>query len=153
MKSTNPKTFVTASKDTKHYHFKAEHTFHYRQAESLKMLNKYPDRVPVICERHPKANKDCPYIDKHKYLIPMDLTLGQFIYVIRKRMHLSAEKALFLFVEGTLPSNSAMISQVYREYQDEDGFLYITYNTENTFGGGCARNQDNTYLTKELKDN
>jgi GABA(A) receptor-associated protein len=98
------------------------------------MLNKYPDRVPVICQRNKRADKDCPYIDKNKYLIPMDLTLGQFIYVIRQRMHLPSEKALFLFIDGNILSNSTMLSQVYQEYQDEDGFLYITYNTENTFG-------------------
>lgn len=132
----NIKTFVTATKNPKplNSNFKSDHTFSNRQAESLKMLNKYPDRIPVICERHPRASPDCPYIDKHKYLIPMDLTLGQFIYVIRKRMHIPAEKALFLFIEGNIPSNSSLLSQVYREYQDEDGFLYIHYNTENTFG-------------------
>jgi GABA(A) receptor-associated protein len=122
--------------------FKADHTFHNRQAESLRMLNKYPDRVPVICQRHPRADKQCPYIDKNKYLIPMDLTLGQFIYVIRKRMHLPSEKALFLFIDGNILSNSAMISQVYQEYQDEDGFLYITYNTENTFGSSSSSSRE-----------
>lgn len=129
MKNTNP-----AKPLGTHSTFKADHTFSNRQSESLKMINKYPDRVPVICERHPRANKDCPYIDKNKYLIPMELSLGQFIYVIRKRMHLPGEKALFLFIEGNIPSNTAMLSQVYQEYQDEDGFLYVTYNTENTFG-------------------
>jgi GABA(A) receptor-associated protein len=134
MKSTQ--YFVSSTKTPKspHTDFKSDHTFNNRQTESLKMLNKYPDRIPVICQRHPKANKDCPYIDKIKYLIPIDLTLGQFIYVIRKRMHLSAEKALFLFIEGNIPSMSSMLSEVYKEYQDEDGFLYINYNTENTFG-------------------
>jgi GABA(A) receptor-associated protein len=128
--------FVSASKTQKPIgsNFKSEHTFSNRQAESLKMLNKYADRIPIICERHPRANQDCPLIDKHKYLVPMDLTLSQFIYVIRKRMNISAEKALFLFIDGHIPAMSSMVSQVYREYQDEDGFLYIHYNTENTFG-------------------
>jgi len=132
----NTKFFVSSTKTSKNSHtdFKAAHTFNDRQMESLKMLNKYPDRVPVICQRHPKANQDCPYIDKIKYLVPMELTLGQFVYIIRKRMHIPSEKALFLFIEGNIPAMSSLLSQIYKEYQDEDGFLYINYNTENTFG-------------------
>lgn len=133
----NTQFFVSASKTPKPMYsdFKADHTFSNRQMESLRMLNKYPERVPVICQRNPKANKDCPFIDKIKYLIPLELTLSQFLYVIRNRMHLSSEKALFIFVNGNMLSMSSMISQVYTEHQDEDGFLYVTYNTENTFGG------------------
>ena len=128
--------FVSSTKNQKPIYtdYKSDHTFNNRQMESLRMLNKYPDRIPVICQRHSKANNDCPQIDKNKYLVPMDLTLGQFVYVIRNRMKISSEKALFLFVNGTIPSMSALVSQIYTEYQDEDGFLYITYNTENTFG-------------------
>ena len=44
---------------------------------------RYPDRIPVICEKDPRS--DIPPVDKRKYLIPMDLTVGQFVYVIRKR--------------------------------------------------------------------
>lgn len=29
---------------------------------------------------------------------------------------------------------NTLLSVLYAQYQDEDGFLYITYNTENTFG-------------------
>lgn len=39
----------------------------------------------------------------YRYLVPADLTVGQFVYVIRKRIKLSAEKAIFLFVDNVLP--------------------------------------------------
>jgi len=32
-----------------------------------------------------------------------DLTVGQFVYVVRKRIKLSPEKAIFVFVKNTLP--------------------------------------------------
>ena len=38
-----------------------------------------------------------------RYLVPADLTVGQFVYVVRKRIKLSAEKAIFVFVKNTLP--------------------------------------------------
>ena len=38
-----------------------------------------------------------------RYLVPADLTVGQFVYVIRKRIKLSSEKAIFIFIKNTLP--------------------------------------------------
>lgn len=77
---------------------------------------------------------DIPDIDKKKYLVPADLTVGQFVYVVRKRIKLSAEKAIFIFVKNILPPTAAMMSAIYEENKDEDGFLYMTYSGENTFG-------------------
>ncbi|PWA98950.1 arogenate dehydratase [Artemisia annua] len=81
--------------------FKIEHPLEKRQAESSRIRAKYPDRVPVIVERAEKT--DIPDIDKKKYLVPADLTIGQFVYVVRKRIKLSAEKAIFVFVKNMLP--------------------------------------------------
>jgi len=58
------------------------------------------------------------------------------VYVIRKRIHLLPEKAIYIFVNGkTLPPSAASMSQVYQENKSEDGFLYVTYAGETTFGG------------------
>ena len=114
--------------------FKQKNLFKDRFNESLNILTKYPDRIPVIVERSAKSSDDCPDIDKNKYLVPKDLTVGQFIYVIRKRMNLPAEKAIFLFINGTIPSTSSIFSNIYKDHKDEDSFLYITYSFENTFG-------------------
>lgn len=82
-------------------------------------------RLPqVICEKVEKS--DIATIDKKKYLVPADLTVGQFVYVIRKRIKLSPEKAIFIFVDEVLPPTAALMSSIYEEHKDEDGFLYIT---------------------------
>ncbi|KAL2245299.1 UNVERIFIED_CONTAM: Autophagy-related protein 8C-like protein [Sesamum indicum] len=103
-----------------------------RQAEAARIREKYPDRIPVIVEKAERS--DIPDIDKKKYLVPADLTVGQFVYVVRKRIKLSAEKAIFIFVKNILPPTAAMMSAIYDENKDEDGFLYMTYSGENTFG-------------------
>ncbi|KAI3889142.1 hypothetical protein MKX03_004305, partial [Papaver bracteatum] len=41
--------------------------------------------------------------DKKKYLVRADLSVGKFICVIRKRIKLSAEKAIFIFMDNVLP--------------------------------------------------
>ncbi|KAG8087589.1 hypothetical protein GUJ93_ZPchr0010g9831 [Zizania palustris] len=38
-----------------------------------------------------------------QYLVPVDLTVGQFVYVVRKQIKISAEKTIFIFVKNTLP--------------------------------------------------
>ncbi|KAF2223204.1 autophagy protein Atg8 ubiquitin like-domain-containing protein [Elsinoe ampelina] len=112
--------------------FKDEHPFEKRKAEAERIRQKYTDRIPVICEKVEKS--DIATIDKKKYLVPADLTVGQFVYVIRKRIKLSPEKAIFIFVDEVLPPTAALMSSIYEEHKDEDGFLYITYSGENTFG-------------------
>jgi len=112
--------------------FKLEHPLERRQAEANRIREKYPDRIPVIVEKAERS--DIPDIDKKKYLVPADLTVGQFVYVVRKRIKLSAEKAIFIFVKNTLPPTAALMSAIYEENKDEDGFLYMTYSGENTFG-------------------
>ncbi|KAI9385039.1 hypothetical protein POPTR_011G004300v4 [Populus trichocarpa] len=112
--------------------FKLDHALERRQAEASRIREKHPDRVPVIVEK--AGRSDVPDIDKKKYLVPADLTVGQFVYVVRKRIKLSPEKAIFVFVKNTLPPTATLMSVLYEENKDEDGFLYMTYSGENTFG-------------------
>ena len=112
--------------------FKDKYDIEVRKKESVKIMEKYPDRIPVICEKDPQS--DINNINKIKYLVPKDLTVGQFVYVIRKRIQLSPEKAIFIFVNNTIPPIASLMSSVYTQHKDDDGFLYITYSGENTFG-------------------
>lgn len=107
-----------------------------RKAEADRIRQKYPDRIPVIAEKAPKS--DVPDIDKKKYLVPADLSVGQFIYVIRKRIKLKSEKAIFLFVNNQIPPTNALMMSIYKDHKDEDGFLYCLYSGESTFGEALA---------------
>ena len=112
--------------------FKEEHALEKRKHEALRIREKYPDRIPVICEK--EAKSDIATIDKKKYLVPKDLTVGQFVCIIRKRIKLNPEKAIYLFIDNVLPPTGALMSAVYEQHKEEDGFLYISYSGENTFG-------------------
>ena len=112
--------------------YKKDHDLETRKAESLKIRTKYPDRVPIIIEKHKSSS--IPDIDKKKYLVPVDLTIGQLIFVIRRRIKLNKETAIFLFCRDILPPTSSLVNQLYNDNKDDDGFLYITYASENAFG-------------------
>ena len=114
------------------FQFQKTHTFEERKKESERIRYKYPDRVPIIVEKNPKNN--IPDIDKHKFLVPNDLTVGQFMFVIRKRIKLLQEQAIFLFINRSIPVTSDLVSNVYKIEKNDDGFLYIMYSGENSFG-------------------
>lgn len=113
--------------------FKQDNSFEKRLDESSRIRIKYPNRVPIIVERSNKSDS-IPLIDKKKFLCPEDLTIGQFIYVIRKRVSIDSNQAIFIYINNNLPSVSTSISSIYSKYMDKDGFLYIIYSGENTFG-------------------
>ena len=103
-----------------------------RRKASQRMSEKYPDRCCIIVTK--MKGSDVPDIDKHKYLVPRTLSMGQFVYVIRKRISIQPDKALFIYVDNILPSTSELIGNVYNNHVAEDGLLYITYAGESTFG-------------------
>ncbi|XP_022083478.1 autophagy-related protein 8-like [Acanthaster planci] len=112
--------------------FKEEHTLESRIAESTEVRQKFKDRIPVVVEKAPRS--DIRNIDKSKFSVPSDLTVAQFMYIIRKRIELPPEQPMFLFVSKVLPTTSATMGAIYEEHKDEDGFLYIAYSGQNTFG-------------------
>ncbi|VDP85807.1 unnamed protein product [Echinostoma caproni] len=73
-------------------------------------------------------------MDKNKYLVPSDLTVGQFYFLIRRRIQLRAEEALFFFVDDTIPPTSVTMGALFDEHHDTDGFLYIAYSDESVYG-------------------
>ena len=113
--------------------FKRNLNFENRCQKSLHLLKKYPERIPVIVQ--PGQNTEFK-LKRKKYLVPRDLTLGQFQYVIRKALpSLTSEKALFFYLQNnSFPSASQLCSQLYQDDVSDDGFLYIYFTEENTFG-------------------
>jgi GABA(A) receptor-associated protein len=94
------------------FQYKEVHPFENRKAEGEKIRKKYPDRVPVIVEKALKAR--IGDLDKKKYLVPSHLTAGQFYFLIRNRIHLRPEDALFFFVNNVIPPTSATMGSLYQ---------------------------------------
>ncbi len=77
-------------------------------------------------------------IYKTKYLVKRELTVDKFIAVIRNKLELEINDALFMFVynkEGkTALITSMNFGDLYDKYKDEDGFLYMMYTNEKVWG-------------------
>jgi len=114
-------------------------------------MNRHPDRIPVICDAFHSKNKwsshpkyviptkkydNTPDIDMIKFLFPGTYNVGSMIFVFRKRLKLSEEKGFTLFIgeEMISPVVTKTIREYYDDYKNEDGFLYVKYACEATFG-------------------
>ena len=112
--------------------FKDSHTVEERTNESTKIIAKYPQRIPIIVERATGCRLN--NIQKNKYLAPRDMAMCQFVFTVRKKIELQPSEAIFLMVNGQLVQSSILLAEIYEKHKDEDGFLYIVYTSENTFG-------------------
>ena len=114
--------------------FKKKFTLEERKQECERIRGKFTDKIPVIVEKLP--NSELPPMDRKKFLVPDDIILGQFIQIIRKRINLNSQSSIFVFIgeQQKLISIGSPILTIYSENKDEDGFLYVFYTSENTFG-------------------
>lgn len=103
-----------------------------RCAQFGRVQHRCAEYVPTVLER---GDGDVPTVAKEKYLVPRDLTVGQFAYIVRKQLKMDASRALFLLIDNRLHAATTPFSLLYAEHRDpEDGFLYVTYTVEHTFG-------------------
>lgn len=103
--------------------------------ESVKrIIDKYPDRVPIFVTKS-RTDKNLKDISQNKFIVPDGITAGQFLSIIRKKIDLTPELALFIFInKDILPANSTTMGVLYNQYKNNDGLLEIQYCGENTFG-------------------
>ena len=101
---------------------------------SNRLIYKHPDRVPVIIEKGEIE------LENYKYLLPKDMFICNFLSIIRTKLNktFDSRKAIFTFVKGEkdyfLIKLNETFKNVYNDYKNVDGFLYIKFGVENTFG-------------------
>ncbi len=122
--------------------FSTKFTLEQRLHESGRIRTKYPNRIPCIIQRAATSKKTVPDLNKHKFLVPRELQMSAVMQIVRKRMdgRLKPEESLYMFVrhpEGKktiiVPITSSL-STIDDKYKHSDGFVYIDFAGESTFG-------------------
>jgi len=104
----------------------------YSQVIADRIKSKYKNRIPVLVWDVGKNIE----VAKRKFIVPLDITIGQFLYVLRKQLkNITASEGIFIFITdvNTMLPASDLMSKIYNEYNVE-GFLRLTVTKENAFG-------------------
>ena len=104
-----------------------------RKQMSEKLMKQNPGKIPIICEKAPKSK--LKKMDKSKFLVPRDFVVSQFNLIIRTKIELNSEEALYLLAIVKHSEISIVgetrLGDIYERYANkEDGFLYIVYAEE-----------------------
>jgi len=97
-----------------------------KRDDVLRLLKRYPDKIPVYIEG----------ITQNKFLVPYDITVAQFLYMLREKVLMTPTESIFVFFgkrKEIMPSNM-IIREIYDRLKDDDDMLYAFYAKENVFG-------------------
>ena len=116
------------------YDFKSNNNLEERLRQFDAIKKEYPNRIPIILER--LYNSSLNSNIKSKYILSNDLTMAEFMNIIREKLKISPETALFFLAKGKYNlTGNEILGEIYDKYKDnEDGFLYIFYSEEEIYG-------------------
>lgn len=118
------------------------HEVRYRAAETI--LERHPDRLPVIVEERRQKGTGSAFSTTamkrtHKFLAPSRFTMGDFKWILRQRLQLDASQSLIVATNheskppAILPA-AQLLKEVYPVFKDSDQWLYFQYFAESSFG-------------------
>ena len=126
------------------FSYKKKYTIEERKSETSIIRNKYTDKLPVIIIKDPTSKLN--NITKEKYLVPFDMTIGQFMSIVRQKTSIGQEQAINIFLvdyndNHILATTSTSFESLYLQYVEKeinnknyDGYIYLIYTGENVFG-------------------
>ncbi len=115
------------------FNFKKALKLEERKAEFEKVLSSSSGKIPVIIEKDPRSKME--ELGKSKFLVSPEMNVTQFEALIRKKLKISKESALFFVVNGKHAIvGTQLFSEIYQKFKEEDGFLYIAYSDEQIWG-------------------
>ena len=95
------------------------------------LMRANPNRVPIIMETKPPLETPT----HSKLLVPDTYTVAQTLITFRRFMPaLKPSQAVFAMIDHVLVPNSALVSQLFKEYGSPDGVLHIHLRAESAFG-------------------
>jgi GABA(A) receptor-associated protein len=105
------------------------------------LLSKHPDRIPIVI-----SSVSHKIHGINRFIVPLDMTVGGFMTLLRKKVELSVNESIFIFVKKNINSQSsvskgdilaptsATLGSLYEQHKDDKLVLNLAYEKENVFG-------------------
>lgn len=125
-------------------------SFEIRYQKFLKIREEYPGHIPIIL-RKSINDKNLPDIGQKNFIVPDNILVSYFIGTIKTKIETSAVKSIWLSSKGKLISPTEKIKNIHYKYADTDGFLYLEYRGEDTFGNIDWLSEDSKNIDDIIK--
>lgn len=119
--------------------YKLEYSFNHRKAECASMLHERSNRpgedgscatetwVAIVVEQAANENSGGELLRRSRFLVPGSTTYAKFCRVLRRRLEYPSGQALFVELNGFVPSPDSVMRKIFDTEKDDDGWLYSTY--------------------------
>uniref|UniRef100_A0A914DN69 Autophagy-related protein n=1 Tax=Acrobeloides nanus TaxID=290746 RepID=A0A914DN69_9BILA len=105
-----------------------------RRSEYFTIHQKYSDKIALIVEKF-KSEKRLPDLVRCQFVVPRNTTVGQLQHIIRQKIGDNRNMPVYILVANKeLPSLTTTMASLHERFHDEDGFLYIAFSSEDSFG-------------------
>lgn len=103
------------------------------QAKARDVAQKHPTKIIVVVHR---SAGTVLKLRRRKFVVPCEVTLSEFVCIVRKHSALMPSEAFFLFEKTSrrMVSGSSTIQELALRHVDGDRILHMEYCTENAFG-------------------
>ena len=106
-------------------------------AKSTQTASSVSVSLKVFATSPPKSHIPSPFscIFDPLFRIGLEkqITVLQLIAYVKKHTKMSESMSLFIEVGATVPGMNTVIGELYERFVSDDGFLYITVKTEDSF--------------------
>ena len=105
-----------------------------RKQRLERLASKNPEKIPIIFEKH-RNSKMTAGAEDSKFISTRNIKLGEFTKQLRDMWKLKEDTSLFFSCgDRTVLKADVLIGDLYDQYKEEDGYLYIQYREVETFG-------------------
>jgi len=88
------------------------------------------ERIPIIVD----AVETDFNITKNKYLVPVNLKMSEFMYILRRNLNITEDECIFILCNNKLINMLSTMHELYSQEKSNDNFLYLVITRENAFG-------------------
>jgi GABA(A) receptor-associated protein len=114
-----------------------ENLTHFSKKKIEELISKHPNRIPIVI-----SSKSFKEHKVNRFIVPIDMTINQFMIILRNKTKINPTEAIFIFVKDYKKNGkkdiiapvSETIGSLYDKYKDDKLILNLDYEKEAVFG-------------------